>query len=300
MLEIMDMAHIKPGVYIIAVSGGVDSVVLLHMLRERPELELVIAHYDHGIRDDSWQDRELVQGIANQYELPFIYEEGKLGAHASEQQAREARYNFLRRVRAEHNAHAIITAHHQDDVIETAIHNIGRGTGPTGLASLGSIDGIIRPLTRHSKEQIIKYARAYNLAWREDSTNAGDQYRRNYIRHHIVPRFSAEDKQLFAQKIEAGRELNQKITILIDIFLKANLQEGRLRRHAFIMLDHASAREVMATWLRKSNVRNFDRKTIERLTHAAKTYQVGKQADVNGTVKLDVKKDYLALVRLER
>ncbi len=296
----MNMSRPEPGIYIVAVSGGVDSVVLLHILQRLPDMRLVVAHYDHGIREDSAQDRELVQGLAQRYELPFIHEEGRLGADASEERARDARYAFLKKAQARHQARAIITAHHQDDVIETAIHNISRGTGPTGLASLQTTDGIIRPLTNMTKEQIKKYARAYNLAWREDSTNHSDKYRRNYIRHQIVPRFSAAEKQRFAHKIEVARDLNKEIAKLIDVFLKANLKDGHLRRHAFIMLDHTSAREVMAAWLRRNNIRNFDKKTIERLTHAAKTYHPGKQADVNGHVKLDVKKEYLALTSSER
>jgi tRNA(Ile)-lysidine synthase len=296
----MDPASTQPKTYVVAVSGGVDSVALLHMLHDQSDARLIVAHYDHGIRDDSAQDRELVQQLAQQYGLPFIYEEGQLGPNASEDTARQARYAFLQKVRAAHNAHAIITAHHQDDVLETAIHNMSRGTGPTGLASLGSIDGILRPLTSLTKEQIKKYARAYNLAWREDSTNADDKYRRNYIRHHILPRFSPADKQLLAEKITAARTLNQQINAIITEFLDTNMTKEGLRRHPFIMLDHASSRAVMAAWLRKNNIRNFDKRTIERLTHAAKTYHVGKQADVNGTTKIDVKKGYLALVAPER
>src|SRR5690348_16932946 len=113
----MDIS-IKPGKYIVAVSGGVDSMVLLNLLAKSKGLDLIIAHFEHGIRSDSKEDLELVRAAAAHYGLPFVWEHGHLGPNASEAAAREARYTFLRRVRAEHAAKAIVTAHHQDDLLE--------------------------------------------------------------------------------------------------------------------------------------------------------------------------------------
>src|SRR5689334_19288064 len=123
------ITDVQPGKYVLAVSGGVDSMVLLHALQGRPGVKLVVAHYDHGIRPDSHEDRHLVQVVAAQHGLPFEYEEDWLGWGTSEETAREARYNFLERTRQRHKSDAIITAHHQDDVLETAIINLLRGTG---------------------------------------------------------------------------------------------------------------------------------------------------------------------------
>ena len=87
--------QLEPGKYVVAVSGGVDSMSLLHALKDLPDVELVVAHFDHGIRPDSAQDRELVQKIADEYGLSFEYTQGHLGKDASEEQARKARYEFL-------------------------------------------------------------------------------------------------------------------------------------------------------------------------------------------------------------
>src|SRR5438132_889977 len=127
----MDIA-LEPGTYIVAVSGGVDSMVLLDLLRTKPELKLIVAHYDHGMRPNSTADRQLVQAVSKHHGLTFIYDQGKLG-NASEATARRARYDFLHQVREASQARAIITAHHQDDLLETAILNILRGTGRRGL-----------------------------------------------------------------------------------------------------------------------------------------------------------------------
>src|SRR5438309_4751219 len=94
----MKVALPDKGHYVVAVSGGVDSMVLLHMLHDRLGLNLTVAHYDHGIREDSAKDRKLVQEVAQQYKLPFTYREGNLGPNTSESKARTARYNFLHEV----------------------------------------------------------------------------------------------------------------------------------------------------------------------------------------------------------
>jgi tRNA(Ile)-lysidine synthase len=110
-MDITKTISIAPGHYVVAVSGGVDSVALLHMLQDMPDVKLTVAHYDHGIRPDSHLDRINVANLAKKYGLPFVYNEGNLGPDASEELARLARYNFLRQTQNELGANAVITAH---------------------------------------------------------------------------------------------------------------------------------------------------------------------------------------------
>lgn len=165
--------------YVVAVSGGVDSVVLLDMLQRLPHHELIVAHFDHGIRDDSALDAAFVQALAEKYGHQFETHREELGPNAGEALARERRYMFLKSVAKKHTA-KIMTAHHLDDVIETVAINLHRGTGWRGLAVMHS--DIARPLLDMPKEDIIAYAKHHNLQWREDSTNASDVYLRNRIR----------------------------------------------------------------------------------------------------------------------
>lgn len=291
---------IVPGRYIVAVSGGVDSMTLLDLLKNEPRVELVVAHFDHGIRADSVQDRELVQRTAKKYRLPFEYQEGRLGPEASEAAARKARYEFLERVKAKYSADAIITAHHQDDLLETAILNLLRGTGRKGLTSLMSRPGVIRPLLSYQKQEILKYAREHDLAWREDSTNADDTYLRNYVRHHIIPELSDSAKRQFLEVIDKARVTNQAMDEELASLSQYLATGTTLERRAFAELPHSVAKELLATWLRQQGIADFDRATLERVTIAAKTKPPGTHIDLLHGNSLLVAKEALALRMCER
>ena len=177
------------GTYVVAVSGGVDSAALLDMLAksENQEVNFIVAHFDHGIRSTSENDTKFVADLATRYGFSFVSERVDLGANSSEELARNARYDFLLRTKEKYNARAIILAHHKDDIVETMIFNILRGTGIRGLCSLKSTPLLIRPLLSKTKKEIVDYANTRNLNWIEDSTNQDTKYKRNYIRHIILP-----------------------------------------------------------------------------------------------------------------
>lgn len=284
--------HVKPGKYIVAVSGGVDSMALLNMLVHRPDIRLVAAHFEHGIRDDSDEDRLLVESVANQYGVPFVFARGKLGAGASEAAARAARYGFLHCIREGLEADAIITAHHQDDVLETAIINMLRGTGSRGLSALRSTSQLVRPLLTVPKEQVIAYARAHGLRWREDSTNTDDRYVRNYIRRHLVPRMSALDRQRLLHQIETSRRLHADI----ERELAPHIAGSELDRQWFRQLPYGVSAEAMAAWLRRHRV-DFNRKAVHRLTVFAKAAQPGKHADAGAAHHIRAGKKHITLAR---
>jgi tRNA(Ile)-lysidine synthase len=282
--------------YVVAVSGGVDSVSLLDILvTQFADARLVVAHFDHGIRVDSAEDRKFVNDVARAYNLPFIFDNGNLGAGASEAKAREARYNFLRRVKDISDARAIVTAHHEDDVLETAILNLLRGTGRKGLSSLQSTSDIYRPLLDTSKANLQKYAAGNGLKWREDPSNQSQEYLRNYIRHTILPRFDADSRQKLKNLIEETRGKNVQIDAMIADQLHLQPATDTLDRHWFIMLPHAVAHEIIASWLRGRGIRDFDTKLLERLVIAAKTFAPGKLVDVDKTYQVKIAKDSLNL-----
>lgn len=291
----MDMEIPKPGRYVVAVSGGVDSMVLLDLLAQEPGLDLVVAHVDHGIRKDSAEDRKLVESVTGTLSVPFVCLQANLGAKTSEATAREVRYAFLNKAKKDTNADGIITAHHQDDLIETAILNMLRGTGRKGLTSLGSDSKIVRPLLKIPKKDLIKYAKKEGLKWREDSTNIDETYLRNYIRHNYVTKLTPGSRQQLLDILKTMQTTNPELDALLVKYLQTQSNDGSIDRHWFNQLPHDVSREVLAAWLRVNGVRSFDSKTLERLVVAAKTGQAGKTFPVVSGYNVRVSRDNLAI-----
>jgi tRNA(Ile)-lysidine synthase len=279
--------------FIVAVSGGVDSVVLLHMLvsKKRDNLKYVVAHFDHGIRSNSKEDAEFVKLIAKDSQLDFELGTGNLGPDASEETARNARYAFLRRVKDTYRAEKIVTAHHQDDLVETMVMNIMRGTSPRGLSPMQGFDDILRPLMNKTKSELIVYAKKHDLEWREDGTNDDTNYTRNLIRQTIIPKIGTARKELLA--------INRKVSDLyrdIDIRIVHLLpKKNVLSRSWFSQLPYVVQKELMRTWLVRSGVIDLDATTIVRVVNAVKTLPIGKRTDVNGHLWLISEKQNVLL-----
>lgn len=240
----VNVAH---GKYVLAVSGGVDSVVLLDILRQKVGVELIVAHINHGIRPDSGNDEHFVQAIAKSHNLIFISTKLNLPTHASEATARDARYDFLRQCCKKFKADAIITAHHQDDVIETAIIAIIRGTGWRGLTPLAVRPGLVRPLLDVPKQALIGYARAYGLSWHEDATNTDESYLRNYVRHSLIPTLnqrSVKWQESFLQLIRNQYIVRKEV----DSLLRG--VGNSISRYSLIMSPEPVAVELLRAMLR--------------------------------------------------
>lgn len=306
---------LEPGSYVLAISGGVDSVSMLHALNElkvetnknkvdesklNKTYTFVVAHFNHGMRVDSDMDRKLVQQLAHKYQLPFVYQNGNLGIGTSEDVARNARYTFLRKVQKASNAHAIVTAHHQDDLIETAIFNMLRGTGRRGISSLADVPHLRRPLLHVSKDDIKQYAKDQGLVWHEDYTNADTTITRNYIRNVLVPKIGSRGKASLVDSINHIKVLNQAIDNDLLVYLHTQPSRQTLDRHSFVLLPHSVALEVMASWLRSHGISQFDSKLLERLVAKCKTLTPGKHVDVNTNFQIHIGRESLVLTKREK
>jgi len=183
---------------LVAVSGGVDSVVLfdiLQHLQEEYSLSLAVAHLDHGLRgEESAEDARFVRRLAEGADIPIISERIDLRSSNSwpglgpEGRAREARRAFLTRAANEVKADAIALGHTANDRAETILFNLTRGAGPAGLIGFEPVDRpIIRPLIEAKRDEINSYAESRGLSWREDRTNADLSFSRNRIRHLVLP-----------------------------------------------------------------------------------------------------------------
>lgn len=288
------------GNYVMAASGGVDSMVLLDILAKMAAkpgsgLKLVVAHFDHGIRDDSAEDRKLVQRVAAQHGLPFVYDTAKLGKGASEAKAREARYGFLNTVKARMGAKAIITAHHKDDVLETIIINWLRGTKSRGLSSLRSGNGILRPLLPYIKQEIRDYATAHQVEWREDSTNSDETYLRNYVRAQIVPKLDEASREQLMHHSERAAELNGAITQLTSEYLERFTTKDKLERAMYRQLPEEVSREVLAQWLRTHTKVSISTKLLTRLDTAIRQGRNNSLVDIAQGLQFKLEREFVVL-----
>lgn len=275
-------------------------MVLLDVLAKQPDLHLIVAHYDHGIRHDSDKDRKLVQEVVRQYGLAFTYDIGNLRQNTSEALARKVRYEFLHKVRQSSKARAVITAHHQDDLVETAILNILRGTNRKGLTSLHSTEVVYRPLLETPKKAIRRYAKDNQIVWREDVTNQDTAYLRNYIRNILIPQLDKNTYKQLLGHINNAKSVNQQIDEHLVTHLHAQPGHTKMDRHYFVMLPYTVACEVMAAWLKKAKTIGIDKKMINNLTQIAKTSLPNRVADVDKQFILRIASRYLALERRDR
>lgn len=269
-------------IYIVAVSGGVDSVVLLDKLVTHGGTRLVVAHFDHGIRDDSADDARFVGELAKQYGLEFETKREELGTGASEALARERRYQFLRDVAGRYGDAPIVTAHHADDVIETIAINMTRGTGWRGLAVLDS--ELVRPLLGIPKRVLVDYARQHNLAWREDSTNNDTTYLRNELRSRIAKRLNDEDIQQIHSLWRSQLELKRSIDKEVEELLASSSHD--YSRYFFISIDTASALELLRAVCQREIGVSPTIPQRERALLAIKTLQPGKIFEVGDGIRV--------------
>jgi tRNA(Ile)-lysidine synthase len=181
---------------LVAVSGGADSVALLHVLRELVPalgLRLSVGHVDHALRPDSAADAEFVAELARSLSLPVLVERVAVELRGSlEASAREARYRALRGMAVRLGADRIALGHTADDQAETVLMRILQGAGPRGLAGIPPVrDCFVRPLIETARADVLAELRRAGLSWREDPTNRDVRFLRNRLRHDVLPLLTA-------------------------------------------------------------------------------------------------------------
>ena len=267
--------------HLVAVSGGIDSMALLDMLVKK-QIPIIVAHVDHGIRTDSDLDRELVEIYAHIHGLRFVTTSLHLGPGVDEAIAREARYKWLRQQQKQLNTGPIMTAHHLDDLIETIVINLVRGTGWRGLCSMRATGEIVRPLLAMGlrKADIVKYAIENDLKWREDSTNDDVRYLRNFLRNGFVAQLPVSH----INKLLELYDTQCRLRGMIDAELRELVRPLKpMPRYALIMMGDEAAEEVIQAWIGEP----MQRPTLRRILHFAKTARPGAKFSLNETDFID-------------
>ncbi len=224
---------------VVGFSGGIDSVALMHLLlelRDRCHLVVHLAHFDHALRPASMNDASFAKAAARAFGLPFHtmrWAHRNVFPGGMEAAARYARYAFLaataRCVTPAGDAPCVVVAHHADDQAETLLLHLMRGSGLHGLAGMralslwqeGTADReavtIFRPLLRVPRSEIVAYARAHALAWREDDSNDDITRTRNFVRHQVLPLLAQANPAISATLARTAALLAQEVERLDEL-----------------------------------------------------------------------------------
>lgn len=268
------------GRYLVGVSGGRDSVALLHWLLSLGYRKLVVCHLDHGLRGrESLADARFVEKLATRSDLLFESKAEDMRSCATkhrisiETAARAARYEFFAEVSRRRRCSTIFLGHHADDLVETFLFNLLRGSGNEGLRSIRPISArpvkgaeltIVRPLLGVWREEIDAYVEANGLTFREDASNRSLEPKRNRIRHRIIPLIEKEFGRAVRKSLWRAAEIVAEEHAVLEQVMPEDLQqEGRLRVAVLRKLPVALQRRAIRCWLRGHGIAEIGFDLIE-------------------------------------
>lgn len=277
-----------------AVSGGADSMAMLWgmcLLRERLGITLEAAHFNHNLRfEESCRDAEFVREFCNRHDIPVHMgsanvRPGKKGLEAA---ARDARYAFLQTLPGK-----IATAHTADDNAETVLMHLVRGTGLKGLGGIMPVNGqFIRPMLSCTRQQVLAFLEEYHIPHVEDSSNAGDAFLRNRLRHHVMPLLTQENPRL-AQNLSAmAMELRQDSAALEQLAGYEDLPDVEELKK----LPAAIRSRVLARFLRENGVKEPERTHIDLAQSLVFSHKPSASARFPGGITVRRRYDRLEVV----
>lgn len=243
---------------VIGVSSGVDSMVLFDLLKKH---NIIVAHINHNIRPESEYEQTYLRDYCLQCNVPF--ETITLEYSESEREenfqliARNKRYEFYKRVIDKYDADLLALAHHGDDLVETILMSMTRGTSLRGLIGFGEESQfgsvmLIRPLIKHSKEELIDYAEQHEIIYFEDASNKSDKYTRNRYRNEILPFLQKETKNIHQKYLNMSEDLtdiHSYLMIAVDNYINSDRSVSE-----FQTLHKAVQKEIVATLLKRQSI----------------------------------------------
>jgi tRNA(Ile)-lysidine synthase len=271
---------------LVAVSGGVDSVVMLHLLH-RDGYRLAVAHCNFQLRGKASDgDEAFVRQLAKTYGMPVFVKKCDTKAFARKEKisiemaARRLRYDWFAALMEKYGFQKLAIGHNKDDDAETFFIKLLRGSGPDGLKGIvPKRENIIRPLMFASRKEILAYAEKHGLSFREDASNASDDYLRNRIRHHLLPFMEKEfsgARNALAASLEKLKTTETIFRQLLDE-KKKRLLQTTTTGEIFIEKSHLQQLEPLAGWLWfLLKDFGFNRSTVETISRAVKAEQTGQ------------------------
>jgi tRNA(Ile)-lysidine synthase len=299
-----EIPFLKQKKLLLAVSGGLDSMVLLHLFKEL-KYEIAIAHCNFQLRGiESFGDQKFIQDYAEVHSIPIYVTQFDTIAFAKDYKlstqvaARELRYNWFYELIEAENYDYVLTAHHADDNLETFLINLTRGTGLEGLTGIPEQnDKIIRPLLCFSRNEIDNYAKEQTISWREDSSNASDKYLRNKIRHHLIPVLKELNPSFITSFLKTESYLQESLAMVEDaaimVYQQVAKEDGDLIHFDLVkLLQLPNYKSYLYQWLKEFGFTAWD--DIYDLVES----QSGKQIFTSG-FRLLKDRDSLVLVPIE-
>ena len=290
---------LSPGIRVlVAISGGPDSVALLHILRVLG-YDVVAAHLDHMTRDgESSIDADFVEALASSMEIPFVSERRPVESEAAaspesfEQTARTARYSFFANAAKAHNCAAIATGHNSNDVAETVLWRMVRGTSVDGIASIPPVRllgtaKVVRPLIDCTRAEIEDYLSSHSIAFRTDASNEDRRFVRNRIRHELIPMlerdYNPKVRDALVRLATLARDDAALLAEIVDPFLESCMTEdGGLDRKCFADASEAMQRRVFQAFAQHAGVDpSFERTEVAR--EFIVTGRTGARLDLGGS-----------------
>lgn len=295
----------KDDLVVVAVSTGVDSMVLLDLLQRLPNdlrPRLLVAHVNHELREQSTVEEAYLTAYCKQAGLALQvahWPKATHPEHGVEEAARQFRYAFFKHLLTEYHATTVVTAHHANDLAETMLMKLTRGgqldqlVGIRDQRLLGT-GKLVRPLLLFTKADLYRYARARDLRWFEDATNQELTVARNRYRHQIIPALERENPQLISHLLDYRNQLaellawrNQELAQLL-----ANVQvDHHLQLSALQQLPRFQQTELLRYWLEQAGVTDLKAELIAQLCQALNNTQKPQERfDLPG--ELILVKDY--------
>ena len=283
---------------LVAVSGGVDSLTLLHLLRftgALPTLDLVVGHFDHRMRAESGRDALWVRGLADAWGLDSTIGEAAAPLKG-EEEARVARYDFLERTMATLGSRWILTAHHEDDQAETILFRIVRGTGLEGLGGIPEQrpPGILRPLLPFAKDRLVAYAHAVGLCPRWDPSNVDGGFARNVLRNDILPRLergvAPGARRSLIRLGRTARADEAAWTAVLDkldehLIVRASDDRIEVDRTSFLAYPPELRSRALRAWARRLGARLTEGGTRSAVAFTTRG-ESGRECPISGSVRL--------------
>lgn len=289
---------IVPGDTVIcAVSGGADSVALLfglYLLREKLDIRLEAAHFNHQLRaEESDRDEEFVRELCHRYDIPLHVGRGQVmpGKKGLEAAAREARYAYFATLSGK-----IATAHTANDNAETVLLHLTRGTGLKGLGGIAPVNGrIIRPMLTVTREEVLAFLQEYCLHYVTDSTNETDEFLRNRLRHRVMPLLEQENPAI-AQSLSAlALELRQD-----EGYLRRQAQTRTTRDVAALrQMDGALRSRIVEDFLKENGIPEPERRHIVAVNDLIFSPKPSARVNLPGSVTVERCYDTLRICRSE-